>query len=388
AVYTRNLRMSDDFGVTVKQYGVSSVADTVKKSISAGDTAFNAIISTFWDAAALSADGYLAMLTDIDELNLGGEWWDQCSIRDLSINNRLFFAVNDISILAAEATVDVWLFNKDMLTSLGLEDPYSLVENDQWNYSKMMDMMKGAAYDADGNGKMDTNDVWGFANNSEGVINSVFVAAGQNYIQKDENDIPYLAINNERALNALSTTVDLMYKNPDSINKVSDMDEIFSSGRSLFHVQCLQIVKRFRSMEIDFGILPNPKYDEYETDYHQGMHPIGGAFSLPSTLAGEELAKSAEISDILAHVSSETLIPAYYEVNLTNKLLRDDKSSAMLDIILTNRSYDLMRPFNWGGLTDKINALVTRGERSFVSVYEANADKVNDAIAKTVEQFK
>lgn len=275
-----------------------------------------------------------------------------------------------------------------MIKALNLESPYKLVKSDNWNYEKMMSMIKNAAYDANGDGKMDSEDVWGFANNSGGVINTVFVSAGQKYIQKDADDIPYLAINNERALNALSTTVDLMYENPDVLDNASIMDGIFSSGRSLLHVQCLQIVKRFRSMDIDFGIAPNPKYDESETSYHQGMHPIGGAFSLPAALEADELSIAAEIFDILARISSETLIPAYYEINLTNKLLRDEESGEMLDIILTSRSYDLMHPFNWAGLTDKFNALVAKGERSFVSVYEANAEKVNIAIEETVEKFK
>lgn len=72
AIYKRNLQMDEDFGVIVGQYGVNDVAGTVRKSASSGDNNFNSIISSFWDAASLSTDGYLAMLTDIDTLNLDG----------------------------------------------------------------------------------------------------------------------------------------------------------------------------------------------------------------------------------------------------------------------------------------------------------------------------
>ena len=60
--------------------------------------------------------------------------------------------------------------------------------------------------------------------------------------------------------------------------------------------------------------------------------------SVPKT--NSDLERTGIILEALARESSDTVIPAYYDVTLKNKLLRDDDSVKMLDIIFGNRKLD------------------------------------------------
>ena len=229
AVFNRNLAIEERYNVVISEYRTANnLLDTAKKGINAQDGSFDVIISSFWDAASLATDGYLHNLKEVEGIDLSQPWWDQRANEDLSIGNKLLFSVNDISILAAESTVDVYLFNKKMIGDFGLENPYDMVKNGTWTYDNMMSMMKGVASDLNGDGVMDENDRWGMANNGEGVLNSIFASAQQSYIKKDDKDIPYIAINNETALRAFEKTVTLMYNNPDVLDDATVMDKIFT----------------------------------------------------------------------------------------------------------------------------------------------------------------
>lgn len=116
----------------------------------------------------------------------------------------------------------------------------------------------------------------------------------------------------------------LMYTNPDVLDDWSVMEEIFTSGRSLFHNATLQYIERYRKLELDFGILPNPKFSEDSEDYYHYVHPLGTVYEIP-LYNGAMPDSTGIISEALAFESYELLRPAFYEINVKSKYLRDDE---------------------------------------------------------------
>ena len=67
--------------------------------------------------------------------------------------------------------------------------------------------------------------------------------------------------------------------------------------------------------------------------------------------------------EALAAESMYTLTPAYYDIALERKYMRDEESREMLDIILSSRIVDLDIIFNWGGSYSLFETITQKNQR-------------------------
>jgi hypothetical protein len=96
---------------------------------------------------------------------------------------------------------------------------------------------------------------------------------------------------------------------------------------------------------------------------------------IPSDVSRERLAMVGHVIEALYARSRYTLIPAYFEITITNKLMRDEDSAEMLEIIINSRSFDLGFMRDWGRLySTSFNRNAINGTANFVSAYEAAKD--------------
>jgi len=162
--------------------------------------------------------------------------------------------------------------------------------------------------------------------------------------------------------------------------------EVFEQGRGLFYSEVMQCVTRMRASDTDFGLIPWPKFDENQSDYHNLIHKlVAQTVSVPITQP--DLEKTGIVLEYMAGISMYELTPAYYDVALTAKQLRDNESAEMLDIILASRAYDLGYIYDWGGLCSSIANLINTGSTNVASTYAAAEKKLNKEIEKTIEKY-
>jgi len=133
-------------------------------------------------------------------------------------------------------------------------------------------------------------------------------------------------------------------------------------------------------MEIDFGVLPVPKFDEAQDRYYCTVSPYTANFiAFPATMTEAE--RNGMIVEALSCESMYTLTPAYYDKTLNGKAVRDEESSEMLDIIFSSTVMDLGHSFGWGGLYSALQY-----PQSFASNLAANETKalkeIDEAMAK------
>ena len=88
----------------------------------------------------------------------------------------------------------------------------------------------------------------------------------------------------------------------------------------------------------------------------------------------------------MAILSDYYVTPAYYDVTITGKALRDENSEEMLNIILDSAVYDMARMYNWGSFASGI-AGDLKGEKDFASQYAKKETSVQTAIQKTIDNF-
>lgn len=190
-------------------------------------------------------------------------------------------------------------------------------------------------------------------------------------------------VNDERFINVYDKIRQLFASKNDTI--IEYQGESFIAGNSLLCGHVLACVRLYRVMEDDFGLIPLPKYDEAQSSYYSYVIPYEVAASvIPITAKDPEV--SGTVLQALAILSDYYVTPAYYEITITGKGLRDEDSAAMLDIIRDTATYDLARMFDWGGVASGIPTNIIN-DTEFTSYYSKRKKLVEKSLQMTVDSF-
>ena len=92
--------------------------------------------------------------------------------------------------------------------------------------------------------------------------------------------------------------------------------------------------EEIRNMESKYGIVPMPKLDETQAEYHSHIHDNADGFSIPLTTTDDKLEMVGAVMEAMASEGYRTLMPAYYETALKTKYVSDEESVKMLDDII------------------------------------------------------
>lgn len=393
AVYKRNMTLQDKYHCTIEQVGSSSPGADAKKAINANTNEYQVLMCDTQETLSLAQANLLKDLNAVDGLNLSNPWWDQNLVANCSIGGRLYFCTGDISIMDNDATW-VMMFNKKMISDFDLESPYDLVKNNKWTFDKMFEMMQKVHSDENGNGKVDYDeDKFGFVTHNSS-LGAFYYAAGLQVIEKDADDMPIFPEQNAEYVNlVLDKSIQLWTDK--TITWSADRDgygavelqEIFQDGRGLFLGEVMQLVFRLREMDIDFGLIPFPKYDSEQKNYGHFVHQTTALLSIP--VSCKNIEKIAPFVEAMAYESMYTVTEAYYETALKGKYFRDPESREMLPIILSSRTFDLgsTHMFDWGGIASIFTSLLSKGSNAYASSYKKKIKAARTRLQKDVEKI-
>ncbi|MCL1793656.1 MAG: hypothetical protein FWG34_07285 [Oscillospiraceae bacterium] len=395
ALYKRRLNIEEKFNLAMKSTpSASAPADVAKKSILAGDDSHDLIVDTIANVKNLASQHLLADLFAVPYIkdDLAKPWWDQAMIRDLAINGKLYFQAGNI-VLRDKLRLSCIYFNKDMCKALSIEYPYQYVYDGTWTIDKLMEITKGVNKDLDGDGVMTEYDQWGFMSQHEFALH-LFEGSGETTVRLNGDGVPEITMNNPRALEVIQKALavcaepEAMFM-ADTIKGSSDIwiqaSAYFQDNRFLMRASVFEAVPRdLRAMPTDFGVLPTPKYDEQQKNYYTYVEQSGLMIGIPMN-ADLEFAGLA--TEALAYESGTTLMPAFYDLCLTSKVLRDNESEGMLDIIFNNKVYDIGYIYGIGTLPSILNTLASSKKTDFVSQFEKSQGAIETALAKFIDNY-
>ena len=398
AVYKRNRAVEAKYNVKINgkiSNDKGSLYNDIKKGVKAGDNSFDAAFPSIADSARLSQEGYLVNLREVPNLSLSKPWWDQRSVNSLSIGGKLYFAVGDITPWADPFTWIV-VVNKELIAQNGLDNPYQLVRDNKWTLDKFYEMCAAVSGDTNGDGKIDEFDRHGVMSARENYV-FTFIAAGESLVKKDANDMPYVAINTDRAVDVAQKIFNIMLDKQatllvdDYTAGYSDpwfqvLRAQFRNGNGLFYMGGLEQMCIFRDLETDIGILPMPKYDSNQKEYYHILN-MNWASSLAVPVTNVKLDDTGFILEALCAESKYTVRPAFFDSTLTRKMMRDEDSVEMLDIILASRSYDLGMIYNWGDINGIFSSMLGKQSFTFSSDIEKKKDAIEKQMQKTIDNF-
>ena len=130
---------------------------------------------------------------------------------------------------------------------------------------------------------MDDNDRYGLLYQRD-TMSSFYNGCGGIIASKDEDDLPVMTLNTDRSYIILDKLYDYLYKEQICFHVMkffAPLPEGFTSGMTrMFQANCalfmwirMADVQNLRTMEVDFGILPIPKWDEKQARYFHSVNP-------------------------------------------------------------------------------------------------------------------
>ena len=168
-------------------------------------------------------------------------------------------------------------------------------------------------------------------------------------------------------------------------NVWTDSFNVFNNGRALFRPSGFSAVTKASSWaNIEFGIMPMPKMDATQDGYYTVTSGSWGASILKNTCDHQF---SAYMLDAFAAGAKNFVTPAYIEVNLKRKSLRDNESERILEYIFDSIVYDAGAVYDFGGISSMFSKLVTEGNADIVSSFESVATQALDAIEDVIDAF-
>jgi len=395
AVYERNNFVQDllNIKINAKIDTKANVVSTARSNIGSGLDAYDLYLPTMSDAAPLAQSGLFEDLYTVPYLNVHKPWWDQSVIRDLDINGHLYFTTGEISILDDDLCF-VLVFNKVAMQEKTDVDVYQIVRDKKWTLGALEQLIKDYNDDTNGDGKMDDKDQWGMMLN-ENNITIFYLSAGERMVGRDEENNSFkFAMTGSRASDVISKTLDFMLDNEffmtgkggwagDANTQLAK----FMDGSVLIRATVFKVVRNMRSMEFDFGVLPNPMFDDDQKEYFTPTSSQGYLPGLCVPTSAEDLERTGIITEALAYYSHVYLTPAFYDAALNGILLRDQESSEMLDIIFNTKVYDIGYIYNFADMAFSLRKLVQNGSKAFTSEMDKLTDPVNTAIGEMMDKF-
>ncbi|MBE6611627.1 MAG: hypothetical protein E7632_03950 [Ruminococcaceae bacterium] len=402
ALYKRNTFVEDKLNFTIKEirepytgWQSSQVAlcDRVVKAVNADDNEYDAAYLPVGFKSGIITDGYLMDLNTIPELNVNSEHWDTVLNGDLTLDGKLFTASSSLNMCALELS-DVLLFNEEMFENLGLDMPYDLVREGKWTLDKMYEYVN-ACTNLNGAESFTFNQSAATVYGIGGHLDKPYALlnGADCFLVKYENDEIVLGIEEERIFNAAEKIAKILRKTDGYVhfnNSGEAADgyvNLFSSNRAGFVTCELKTAYFLRDMETTFGLLPMPKYDEAQKDYQTSVSQNALFLTIPVTQDNTE--RTGTILDALTFYSYHDVLPAYYDVTLSQKGLRNEDSIEMLDIVYATRGIEFAQLFgvstNWVG---SFNNQIVMEKLNLASVSATQKDMINSRMKKIFDSFE
>lgn len=393
AVWERDVTIEDRYNVDIvwqDSNGNEDIASLLRTSITAGDDAYQLGLGHMFSGInALLADGGLYDFNALPIIDQSKPWWSAHLPKTLTVNGKLMIHVSGLVYTFS----DCIYFSKDMLKDYSdLPDPYTLVDEGTWTWDVFTTMAQAVSVDLNGDGVFDENDQYGYALSQNPYVDANWTYAnGMTIATVQDGTISIDNVLSERMVSTLEKMYNLVrIGNQTYIPKTTGKEriedaEMFLNGQVLFHENITTLLPLMRDAEIDFGIVPVPKFDETQEEYYSMA--TTQMMLVPITI--QDTTFEGVLLEALSMESYRTVHPAVYEISFSAKYLRDERSYEMYNIIRNTGVYD----FNWnygnGNAFAQIMAtLVRNGDPSTLSsFYEKNRSSVLTTLTDVYEDI-
>ena len=250
----------------------------------------------------------------------------------------------------------------------------------------MAQIIKGHSKDLNGDGKMTNVDQYGLLDNKNAGYVYMY-SADQRVTVPDADGWPTLTLNTERMAEIVGKYYNLIHSGETYLDIYSNASYPTSTYRNtivegrafLATLDVGGLYAQLREIEFDFGLLPMPKFDEAQENYR--VFCGAGLIGVPSNVPNPE--RTGVIAEALAYYSYREIRPAFFDIVLENKAVREENAYKVLQMMHENKVFDFGFNFDSNGYNIITDVVVNKKSTDFASAYA----KKEKAILKSFEKI-
>ena len=383
AAYARNIEVEERLNVKIsciEQGGFGQTVPIVQSAVLAGDDMFDFVIlqNDRTTVGSLLQEGMLMDINTIDAIDLSQPYYLQSVTDVFNIKGKQFLLSGDgLCSLYSHSYI---FTNMDLWNEYKLEDPYALVREGKWTFDKCFSIVKDTYKDLNGDSTADKEDFWGITGLPATITYCFHSGGGKMYEADDKGySFPVASERNIAIVERLVKELD----NPDAFfgyANSSEYNQAFFAGRSIMFMSGSSITT-LRNAEFYAGLLPFPKYDEAQKEYYSIL--AGAIGGIPITVSDAETVGT--IVEAYFSASARYLKPAFIQTYVEQKVLQDEGSQEMFDLIMNSGRHnfvDYVDPASQFGGYDVITRLVSAGDTNLASTWASMEASVKENYAK------
>lgn len=325
--------------IETKTFDSPTVFANVQPSLMAGDKYADLFDSYLWVQEPFRRANLLQDMGAISTLDLTDPLFVK-SLTDYYTFNGKTYATH-----TGEPLAFGMFFNKILLAKLGLENPYDLVEKNEWTFAKFREMCLAANMDLTGDGKMGIKDQYGLGAFAQ--FDLAMLGANGSYItQQIDKKVEY-TLNKPQTIEAL-TFLNNLFRVDKASYPIGDhwnwtpMAKAFTEGRILFFPFYHTAWADQATMKDDNGFVPLPMGPSTDKLVALADHWTQ-AFSIPINTTPDEMENMGLILMSMSDRIAEEKTLGYEEMQ-DRQFRGDAKAVEMIKKIRTNIVFDYAMP--------------------------------------------
>lgn len=355
AIYRRNNSIEQKFNVKLlftETFGADILQD-VRNLYNTNDATVDIIGAYEYYGMGLAAEGMFSNLHEIEYLNPQSPWWNQSWNETCEYSGALFAVAGDINTSIITKTQVTFVNNNLLKDSYPTDTPdlYAVVRDNKWTIEYIKELSKNVYID---NGleanTRDLLDRYGLVVGSISQPSQALLAAcGYQWSVMGADNKRILTLDTERNLDIFERIRSLFDETKEGIFVAKDLPgvyyyaTIFAKNNSIFSIAPMFTAERLAATDIDYSILPIPKYDEAQENYYsstQDSHTFCAVFTMSD-------AKSAvgAVLEYMGYLSKKDVVPGYFETFYKAKYASNPETMQMFDSIVESIHFDFI--VNW-----------------------------------------
>lgn len=342
AVFKRNKAVEEQYEVYLNyEVKEQDIAALTTICVNSGSYDYDIFSPDYW--YGLEAQNAFIDLNQCAQLHLSNPYWVAGWNNNATVNGKILGAVGYFS-LDPISNEQVLFFNGALAQAYGYDDLYQKVYDKEWTLDAMLEMMKAATQDKDGDvNSLTFEDQFGLSYDRWGC-RAFLYGCGLRLASYENNNINF-QLTSQKNVGIFESVYDLLK----SSNAAFDTDgdrygekgsrALFMSGRALFFASPIEDASVIRSQMSNYGVLPMPLLNGDQDDY---ITSLLGATTLSIFKTCPNIDRAATILEALCNISYRDLVPKYYEDCLKFEYQTDPEVAKMLDFIRDRVNVDFM----------------------------------------------
>jgi len=315
------------------------------------------------------------------------EWWHQSLNNTLRIGGKQLIASGALNLMPYDGMTSIF-FNKQIHKNYGFDNYYDMVREGTWTIDKLIaDAQAVATPNSDGSWtyKEGGDASYGIATHHDFPAHFMY-GCGVEYVTENNGEYTFNVESDQfyAAAELISNLFDASagVSVGSSGAGATNFEVIFGAGRSIFLMDELKGGITLRDSDVDFGLLPAPKYSADQENYVTDLTMRTMFLCIPTL--NTALSETGVVLDWLTYHGHRDIIPQYYDGYLAHKGLRDEDSYEMLQIMSDSMCMDVGMAYGWCvDFVTSMNSSITN-RQPLASLVKSNQKRTGKVISEFI----